>query len=483
MTWTDLKRHIKYIDSIGNSSFEVAGIDLDSRQIKADYVFIAVRGLKSDGHDFISQAIESGAKAVVCEQYPGNIASGIEYIKVADTSISVGLVASAFYDFPSTKLKLVGVTGTNGKTTTATMLYRLIESFGYKAGLLSTVRNYIHDRVLDASHTTPDAVRVNQLLADMVAAGCEYAFMEVSSHAMKQNRVQGLRFIGGIFTNLTHDHLDYHLTFDDYLKSKKKFFDQLMPGAFAITNADDRNGKIMVQNTEANVKTYGLRMMADFKCRIKANTLQGLILDINGVEVHSRLVGNFNAYNFTAVYGAAIELGFGIHETLEKLSQILPVDGRFDTLYNAGKKVLGIVDYAHTPDALENVLDTIKELKNNGRVITVVGCGGDRDKTKRPVMARIAVSKSDIVILTSDNPRSEDPIEILNDMVAGLDEKDHKHAYKQADRKEAIRMAARLADRSGDIILVAGKGHENYQEIKGTKFPFDDKIILKEVLI
>lgn len=483
MNWTELKRHIKYTDSKGNNSFEVAGIDLDSRKIKPDYVFVAVRGLKSDGHDYIHKAIESGAKAIVCEEFPESIEDGIEYLKVVDSSVSAGVASSAFYDFPSEKLKLVGITGTNGKTTTATLLYRLMESFGYKSGLISTVRNYIHDKSMDTSFTTPDAVRVNQLLAEMVSAGCEYAFMEVSSHAMKQNRVEGIYFTGGIFTNLTHDHLDYHLSFDDYLKSKKKFFDQLASRAFAITNVDDRNGKVMLQNTKAKVKTYGLRSMADYKCKIKANTLQGLILDINGVEVHSRLVGNFNAYNFTAVLAAAIELGFEINETLEKLSQIAPVDGRFDTIYNPGKKVLGIVDYAHTPDALENVLDTIKELKNNGRVITVVGCGGDRDKTKRPVMAKIAANKSDIVILTSDNPRSEDPNEILNDMVAGLEDKDHKHAYKQADRREAIRMAARLADQSGDIILVAGKGHENYQEIKGTKFPFDDKIILKEVLI
>lgn len=483
MNWSDLKRHIKFIDIKGGTDFEVAGIEIDSRRIHSGCVFIAIKGVSSDGHSYIPTAIDLGAKAIICEVFPDSLNTDIEYIQVKDTSLAAGDLADAFYGSPSKKLKLVGVTGTNGKTTTVTVLYRLMRAFGYKAGLLSTVRNYINEKTVDASHTTPDVIQVNKLLADMVAAGCDYAFMEVSSHAMKQNRVAGIHFTGAVFTNITHDHLDYHITFDDYVKSKKKFFDLLSKDSFAITNVDDRNGMVMMQNTKALIKTFAVKSMADYKCKIKANTLQGLILDINGREVHSRLVGNFNAYNFTGIYAVAVELGFDPVETLARLSDIQAVDGRFDTIFNAGKKILGIVDYAHTPDALENVLDTIKDLKNNGRVITVVGCGGDRDKTKRPVMAQIAAHKSDLVILTSDNPRSEDPNEILNDMVAGLAETDLKHTYKQVDRKEAIRMAARLADRSGDIILIAGKGHENYQEIKGVKHPFDDKIILKEVLI
>ncbi|MEP7269533.1 MAG: UDP-N-acetylmuramoyl-L-alanyl-D-glutamate--2,6-diaminopimelate ligase [Saprospiraceae bacterium] len=483
MKWSKLKQHIKYITSENEKDFEVEGVDLDSRQIRPGFVFVAVKGISSDGHSYIDKAIGLGAKAIICERLPDAIDPNIEFIIVEDSSIAIGLAADAFFDSPSKKLKLVGVTGTNGKTTSVTLLYRLIKSLGYKAGLLSTVRNYIHEREVIASHTTPDVVRINQLLSEMVAAGCDYAFMEVSSHALKQNRVTGIHFTGGIFTNITHDHLDYHGSFKDYLDCKKKFFDQLPSDAFAITNVDDRNGMIMVQNTKAHVVTYGLKQMAAIKGKIKANTLQGLILEIDRVEVHSRLVGAFNAYNFLGVYAAALQLGFERSEVLAKLSEIQAVDGRFDTYFVENKKVLGIVDYAHTPDALENVLDTIKELKANGRVITVVGCGGERDKTKRPVMAKIAADKSDLVILTSDNPRSEDPNVILDEMIAGLDMKDQKHTYRQVDRKEAIRMAARLADRSGDIILIAGKGHENYQEIKGTKFPFDDKIILKEVLV
>jgi UDP-N-acetylmuramoyl-L-alanyl-D-glutamate--2,6-diaminopimelate ligase len=484
MNWSEFKKSITFFDIKGNADFEVKGVDLDSRLIKNGYVFIAVKGIVSDGHSFIDKAIENGAGAILCEVIPENTREHIEYVRVENAAIAAGDIANLFYGEPSKKLKLVGVTGTNGKTTTVTMLYRLIKALGYKSGLLSTVRNYIHDEEMVASHTTPDVIRVNQLLASMVDKGCDYAFMEVSSHAMKQHRVHGIHFTGGVFTNITHDHLDYHGTFKDYLDCKKMFFDGLSKTAFAVINADDRNGSVMVQNTRASVVTFGLRHMADFKGKIKANTLQGLILDINGVEVHSRLVGTFNAYNFIGIYATAIQLGFDSLEVLSHMSELLPVDGRFDTVYQPEKKVLGIVDYAHTPDALENVLETIKTLKTKeARVITVVGCGGDRDKTKRPIMARIAIQKSDLVILTADNPRSEDPESILDDMMKELTVDEKKSLIRQVDRKEAIRTAGMLATKPGDIILIAGKGHENYQEIKGKRFPFDDKIILKEVLM
>lgn len=484
MRWSELKDRIKFFDIKGNVDFEVKGVDLDSRLIQNDYVFIALRGISSDGHNYIDKAIEQGANAVVCEQMPDELIDGIEYVKVGNSALAAGILANLFYGEPSKKLKLIGVTGTNGKTTTVTMLYRLMKALGYKAGLLSTVRNYIHEKEVSATHTTPDVIRLNQLLSAMVTAGCEYAFMEVSSHAMKQDRVAGIYFTGGVFTNITHDHLDYHGTFKDYLDCKKLFFDGLPKDAFAVTNIDDRNGMVMVQNCKAKITTYGLKQMADVKGKIKANTLQGLMLDINGIEVHSRLVGTFNAYNFLGVFATATRLGFDQVEILAKMSDLLPVDGRFDTLYNPLKKVLGIIDYAHTPDALDNVLDTIRELKSReARVITVVGCGGDRDKTKRPIMAKIAVQKSDMVILTADNPRSENPESILDDMIAGLTPAERKNMIRQTDRKEAIRMASMLGNKPGDIILVAGKGHENYQEIKGKRFPFDDKIILREVLI
>ncbi|MEP7322051.1 MAG: UDP-N-acetylmuramoyl-L-alanyl-D-glutamate--2,6-diaminopimelate ligase [Saprospiraceae bacterium] len=484
MNWSDFKKRIKFFDIKGNADFEVKGVDIDSRLIKTGYVFIAVKGISSDGHSYIDKAIENGADAIICEVMPEVTQEGIEYIHVENSAITAGEIANLFYGEPSKKLKLVGVTGTNGKTTTVTMLYRLVKALGYKAGLLSTVRNFIHDEEVVASHTTPDVIRVNQLLAAMVVKGCDFAFMEVSSHAMKQHRVHGIHFAGGVFTNITHDHLDYHGTFKDYLDCKKMFFDGLSKDAFAVINTDDRNGLIMVQNTKAKVVTFALRHMADIKGKIKANTLQGLILDINGVEVHSRLVGTFNAYNFIGIYATAIQLGFDPIEILAPMTDLLPVDGRFDTIYQPEKKVLGIVDYAHTPDALENVLETIKTLKTKeARIITIIGCGGDRDKTKRPIMARIAIQKSDLVIFTADNPRSEDPESILDDMMAELTVDEKKSLIRQVDRKEAIRTAGMLATRPGDIILVAGKGHENYQEIKGKRFPFDDKIILKEVLM
>lgn len=484
MKWSDLINTIKFFEKKGNAEFEVQGVELDSRMINEGYIFIAAKGITSDGHEYIDRAIASGALGIVCTEWPSKLNEAISYVQVEDSIIAAGLLADTFYDHPSRHLKLIGVTGTNGKTTTVTMLYRLVKAFGYKAGLLSTVRNYIHDQEVYATHTTPDAIRINELLARMVAAGCAYAFMEVSSHAMKQNRVAGLQFSGGVFSNLTHDHLDYHGSFKDYRDCKKLFFDRMPKDAFAITNVDDRNGMVMVQNTKARIILYGLKQLAQIKGKIKANTLQGLILDINGSEVHSRLVGAFNAYNFLAVYSTAIALGFDSLETLAHMSQITPVDGRFDTIYNEYKKILGIVDYAHTPDALENVLDTIKELKSReSRVYTVVGCGGDRDRTKRPIMAQIAIQKSDVVILTADNPRSEDPNDILDEMIVGLTAEEQKKMIRQVDRREAIRSAVMLANRPGDIILVAGKGHENYQEIKGKRFPFDDKNILKEVLI
>ncbi len=484
MKWTEIKRNIKFFDIKGNADFEVTGVESDSRKVKENFVFIAQKGLVTDGHRYIGNAVAQGARAVICETFPEIQGPGVEYVQVDDSAQTAGSLADVFYGRPSSKLSLIGVTGTNGKTTTATLLYRLMKALGFKAGLMSTVRNYIHDQVVEASHTTPDVIRINELLALMVEAGCDYAFMEVSSHAMKQQRTAGLRFAGGVFTNLTHDHLDYHGTFRDYLECKKLFFDQLPKEAFAITNKDDRNGMVMVQNTRAKVVTYALKQLAEVKGKIKANTLQGLMLEVNGTEVHSRLIGAFNGYNFLACFAAARELGFEPMEILACMSGLPAVDGRFDTIYHADKKVLGIVDYAHTPDALANVLDTIKELKTaDSRVITVVGCGGDRDKTKRPVMARIAMEKSDAVIFTSDNPRTEDPERILDDMIAGLEVQEKHRMIRQSDRKEAIKMAARIADRAGDIILIAGKGHETYQEIQGKRFPFDDKNVLKEVLI
>ncbi|MDZ4708441.1 MAG: UDP-N-acetylmuramoyl-L-alanyl-D-glutamate--2,6-diaminopimelate ligase [Saprospiraceae bacterium] len=484
MKWSELKSKIKFFDINGSADFEVKGVELDSRRIQPDFIFIAQKGLTTDGHQFINQAISSGARAVVCEQWPGQLVEGVEYILSNETAELAGELAGLFYESPSQKLSLVGVTGTNGKTTTVTLLYRLVKALGYKAGLLSTIQNFIHDEIVPATHTTPDVIRINELLNSMVKAGCDFAFMEVSSHAMKQKRVAGLQFKGGIFTNITHDHLDYHGSFKDYLYCKKLFFDQLSSNAFAIINKDDRNGPVMVQNTKATVISYSLQQLATVKGKIKANTLQGLLLEINTIEVHFRLIGTFNAYNLLACYAAAVNLGFDTLEVLTAMSELPAVDGRFDTYYHPERKVLGVVDYAHTPDALANVLDTIKALKSpDARVFTVVGCGGDRDRTKRPVMAGIAMKQSDWVILTSDNPRTEDPEKILDEMAAGVSVVDQQRFFRVADRRQAIKLAAQLANIPGDIILIAGKGHETYQEIAGKRFPFDDKIILKEVLI
>ena len=453
---------------------EVSGVESDSRQVKADYLFVAVRGVSVDGHTFISQAIAQGARVVVCEEFPAELADGVMYVKVGDSSIAFGLLASAWYGNPSRELTLVGVTGTNGKTTTATLLYEMFRSFGYKAGLLSTVCNYIDTVRVPATHTTPDPLHLHRLLREMVDAGCDYAFMEVSSHSAAQHRIAGLDFNGAIFTNLTRDHIDYHKTVEAYLKAKKSFFDGLPKGAFALTNIDDKAGMVMLQNTRAEKHTYSLRTMADFKARIIESRMDGMSLEINGKEVEVRFVGRFNAYNLLAVYGATCLLGQDPDEVLRKMSLLVPVAGRFQTLHSSRGYTV-IVDYAHTPDALNNVLNTIHGvLEGKGHIITVVGAGGNRDKGKRPMMAREAVNLSDRVIFTSDNPRFENPNDILNDMVAGLDAEQRRKALLQVDRREAIRMATQFAQ-PGDVILIAGKGHEDYQEIEGVKHHFDDK--------
>ena len=453
---------------------EVSGVESDSRQVKADYLFVAVRGVSVDGHTFIPQAIAQGARVVVCEEFPAELADGVMYVKVADSSIAFGLLASAWYGNPSRELTLVGVTGTNGKTTTATLLYEMFRSFGHKTGLLSTVCNYIDTVKVPATHTTPDPLHLHCLLREMVDAGCDYAFMEVSSHSAAQHRIAGLDFNGAIFTNLTRDHIDYHKTVEAYLKAKKSFFDGLPKGAFALTNIDDKAGMVMLQNTRAEKHTYSLRTMADFKARIIESRMDGMSLEINGKEVEVRFVGRFNAYNLLAVYGATCLLGQDPDEVLRKMSLLVPVAGRFQTLHSSRGYTV-IVDYAHTPDALNNVLNTIHGvLEGKGHIITVVGAGGNRDKGKRPMMAREAVNLSDRVILTSDNPRFENPNDILNDMVAGLDAEQRRKALLQVDRREAIRMATQFAQ-PGDVILIAGKGHEDYQEIEGVKHHFDDK--------
>lgn len=443
-------------------------------------MFVAVPGTQVDGHQFISKAIEDGAKAIVYTKPPEKFDPSVIYIKVKDSSIALGNIASNFYDNPSEKLKLVGITGTNGKTTTATLLYNLFTKLGYKAGLLSTIQSKIHTLTIEATHTTPDALKLNELLNQMVLEGCDYAFMEVSSHAVEQNRIAGLEFAGGVFTNITHDHLDYHLTFKNYLNAKKKFFDELPSTAFALTNADNKNGIFILQNTGASKKTYSLKKVVDFKGRVIENHFDGLEMTMNGHEVNTLLSGNFNAYNLLAVYGTAILLGMESEEVLTAISTLQGAEGRFE-LVRSKSGITGIIDYAHTPDALENVLKTINSLRTqNEQLITVAGAGGDRDKAKRPKMARIASLMSNIVILTSDNPRTEDPDQILTDMKAGIDPAKTNKTMVINNRKEAIKTAVNLA-KKGDLILVAGKGHEKYQEIKGVKFPFDDKQLLTEL--
>lgn len=465
----------------GTTNLAVSGIVFDSRKVKKDSLFVATRGTNVDGHAYMNKAIEAGANAIICEEFPFEMNEKITYVKVKDSSYALGIIAANFYDNPSEKVKLIGVTGTNGKTTTVTLLYNLFKQLGYTVGLISTVRNKIQNEIVPATHTTPDAVSLNELLSKMVEKGCQYAFMEVSSHAVVQHRVTGINFAGGVFTNITHDHLDYHKTFDEYIKAKKGFFDKLGSDAFALTNRDDVNGKIMLQNTSAKKYSYALKNIADFKCRIVENHFNGLLLNIDGQEVWVKLIGSFNAYNVLAVYSVAVLLKQDKTNVLTALSTLNAVEGRFQQI-KSQTGIVGIVDYAHTPDALKNVLETIKDIRTgNEQVITIVGCGGDRDAAKRPVMARIACELSTKVILTSDNPRSEDPEEILNQMQAGIDPVEMKKTLRITDRKEAIRTACTFA-KPGDIILIAGKGHENYQEIKGVKHPFDDFEILKETI-
>jgi UDP-N-acetylmuramoyl-L-alanyl-D-glutamate--2,6-diaminopimelate ligase len=473
---------VNLIEVIGRTDVSVASIQFDSRKIEKGSTFFATKGTTNDGHQFINDVITKGVTAIVCEEFPAELKEGITYIKTANAAKALGIAASNFYDNPSEKLQLVGITGTNGKTTVATLLHQLFSGLGYKCGLLSTVQNKIGEQIIAATHTTPDAVSLNKLLHEMVEAGCDKAFMEVSSHAIHQNRIAGLKFVGGIFTNITHDHLDYHKTFEEYLKVKKSFFDDLPSDAFAISNIDDKRGNVLLQNTKAKRKTYSLRQMADFKALILENTLEGLLMQMDGIEIHFRLVGKFNAYNLLAVYAAAMLMDEKKNETLQVLSNLGGAEGRFEVIRNAAKKITGIVDYAHTPDALQNVIETINNIRNGaGRLITVVGCGGDRDKAKRPVMAEIACKGSELIILTSDNPRSEEPDAILNEMKTGIPFAKNRNTFSVTDRKEAIKLACSMAS-ADDVILVAGKGHEKYQEIKGVKNHFDDKEVLNEFI-
>ena len=465
----------------GSTSIHINAVQIDSRKVQKGNLFVAVKGVALDGHQFINKAIEQGAVAVVCEQMPSSQKDEVTYVQTSNSAEAAGLIAHNFYDQPTTKLKLVGVTGTNGKTTIATLLYKLFTCLEYKCGLLSTVENQIAGKPIPSTHTTPDAISLNALLKRMVDEGCEYAFMEVSSHAVHQHRIAGLEFAGALFSNITHDHLDYHKTFDEYIKAKKKFFDDLSASAFAITNIDDKRGNVMLQNTNAKKYAYSLKTVADFKGKILENGLTGLIMTINDQEVHFRLIGEFNAYNLLAVYGAAICLGEEKAHILQRLSNTTGAEGRFDYLISPKENVIGIIDYAHTPDALVNVLSTIKKLKQgHEQLITVVGCGGDRDRTKRPIMGEVACEYSDKAIFTSDNPRSEDPQEILNEMEAGLNSAAKRKYISIVDRKQAIKTAVNMAGPE-DIVLIAGKGHEKYQEIKGVKHHFDDKEVLKEM--
>ena len=480
MRLNELLKNVDTLNIAGDVEVEITGVNIDSRRIEKGHLFVAIPGTVTDGHKFIPKAIELGATAVLCEKMPEEQIPEVTYVQVTSTEDAVGKVATLFYGDPSRKLKLVGVTGTNGKTTIATLLYNMFRKFGHKCGLLSTVCNYIEDEAIPADHTTPDPIELNRLLAQMVDAGCEYAFMECSSHAIAQKRIGGLKFAGGLFTNLTRDHLDYHKTFENYRDAKKAFFDGLDKDAFAITNADDKNGQIMVQNCKAQVKTYSTRTMADFKAKIIECHFEGMYLDINGKEVGVQFIGKFNVSNLLAVYGAAVMLGKKPEDILLILSTLKSVNGRLEPIHSP-EGYTAIVDYAHTPDALENVLNAIHEVLNGkGKVITVCGAGGNRDKGKRPLMAQEAVKQSDKVIITSDNPRFEEPQDIINDMLAGLDQKQMKKVVSIVDRREAIRTACMLAEK-GDVILIAGKGHEDYQEIKGVKHHFDDKEVVKEI--
>ena len=485
MKLSELLKYVKPIAIVGNAEVDITGVNIDSRKIEKGHLFVAIKGTQTDGHRFIPKALELGAVAVLCEDLPEGFsaesAENITYVQVASTEAAVGPVATVFYGEPSQHLKLVGVTGTNGKTTIATLLYNMFRKFGHKCGLLSTVCNYIEGEAIPADHTTPDPIELNKLLHQMVEAGCEYAFMECSSHAIAQQRIGGLKFAGGLFTNLTRDHLDYHKTFENYRDAKKAFFDGLSKDAFAITNADDKNGSVMVQNCKAQVKTYSVQRMADFRARIIECHFEGMYLDINGQEVGVQFIGKFNVSNLLAVYGAAIMLGKKPEDILVVLSTLKSVAGRLEPI-RSEEGVTAIVDYAHTPDALENVLNAIHEVMEGkqGKIITVCGAGGNRDKGKRPLIAQEAVKQSDRVIITSDNPRFEEPQDIINDMLAGLDQKQMKKVVSIVDRKEAIRTASMMAEK-GDVILIAGKGHEDYQEIKGVKHHFDDREVVREI--
>jgi UDP-N-acetylmuramoyl-L-alanyl-D-glutamate--2,6-diaminopimelate ligase len=487
----DILRGLKTLDIQGDLNKKISKIVFDSRKAEADCTFVAVRGTQVDGHDYIAKAIELGAKAIICEEIPTHTVTQsvmtteafkgvVTYIKVEDAALALGILAANFYDNPSKSLKLIGVTGTNGKTTTATLLFDLFTGLGYKCGLISTVEYRIVHKIMPSTHTTPDQIALNSLLATMVTEGCDYAFMEVSSHAIHQNRVAGLHFAGGIFSNITHDHLDYHKTFDEYIKAKKKFFDDLPKSAFALTNADDKNGKIMLQNTKATKYTYSLQRVSDFKTKILDNSISGLHLDLDKHEFFACMIGEFNAYNLTAVYATAVLLGADKTEVLQILSNLKGAEGRFDYIQDTNRGIVGIVDYAHTPDALENVLETIHILRKHGqRIITLTGAGGDRDPAKRRVMGKIGVTMSDMLILTSDNPRTEDPLSIIEQMKGDISKDNMSKVLEIPDRRQAIKTAVKLAQR-GDIILLAGKGHEKYQEINGVKHPFDDKQVLQE---
>ena len=474
MKLSELIKNIAVEEITGDVQVEVTGIEFDSRQVKLGTLFVAQRGVASDGHQFISKAVANGAKVVVCEELPAEKAEGVTFLKVADSNEVLGKLAAAYFGFPSRNMKVVGVTGTNGKTSIATLLYKMFLKLGYGTGLISTISYKVNDREETASHTTPNALKIQQLMAEMVDAGCEYCFMEVSSHAVHQKRIAGIEFAGGIFTNITHDHLDYHKTFAEYIKAKKAFFDSLSASAFAITNSEDKNGLVMLQNTAARKVTCSTRSMADYRCKMLENHFDGMLLNMDGNEIWTRFVGKFNASNLLEVYATACELGQEKEKVLTIISELVPVQGRFETVRSTDGK-LAIVDYAHTPDALKNVLGAISEIRTrNEQVITVVGAGGDRDKTKRPEMAKEAVLASDKVILTSDNPRTENPEQIIKDMEAGVPAQYKNKVVSIENRREAIKTAALIA-RPGDIILIAGKGHENYQEVNGVKHHFDDK--------
>jgi UDP-N-acetylmuramoyl-L-alanyl-D-glutamate--2,6-diaminopimelate ligase len=475
----DILAGIELLEKRGELSVVVGGIQFDSRLVKPGDCFVAIKGTHTDGHEYIEKAIKMGASAIICETIPDNISPELSLVQIANAQVALGKIAASFYDNPSLNLKVVGVTGTNGKTTIATLLYHTFSLLGYKVGLISTIKYYVGTEEFPATHTTPDALQIQELMAKMVDAGCEYCFMEVSSHAIDQDRISGIDFNGGIFTNLTHDHLDYHKTFAEYLKAKKKFFDQLPETAFALTNTDDKNGMVMLQNTKAEKNTYSLRSLANFNCKILEKHFDGMLLSIGGREVWTHFTGVFNASNLMAVMGAAILLGVVQEEILRILSELRPVSGRFEIIRSSDGKY-AVVDYAHTPDAIQNVLRGINEIRTgNEQIITVVGAGGDRDKSKRPEMAKEAVLQSDKVVLTSDNPRSEEPEQILADMEAGIEKAVAHKVLSIVNRREAIKTACMLA-KPGDIILVAGKGHEDYQEIKGVKYHFDDKEVINE---